>query len=69
MHTLLQSISSSAHNYVPSQRHLAGLAVVLIGSLFCLWLDSSLDVWSNGRIIGLSSLTLAILLGMILGNT
>jgi len=69
MHTLLQSISSSAHNYVPSQRHLAGLAVVLIGSLFCLWLDSSLDMWSNGRIIGLSSLTLAILLGMILGNT
>jgi len=69
MHTLLQSISSSAHNYVPSQRHLAGLAVVLIGSLFCLWLDSSLDVWSNGRIIGLSSLMLAILLGMVLGNT
>lgn len=69
MHTLLQSISSSAHNYVPSQRHLAGLTVVLLGSLFCLWLDSSLDVWSNGRVIGLSSLTLAILLGMVLGNT
>ncbi len=69
MHTLVQSVSNSVHNYTPNHRHLAGLVVVLIGSLFCLWLDSSLDVWSNGRIVGLSSLTLAILLGMILGNT
>ncbi len=69
MHALVQSVSNSVHNYTPNHRHLAGLAVVLIGSLFCLWLDSSLDVWSNGRIVGLSSLTLAILLGMILGNT
>ncbi|HBL97451.1 MAG TPA: YeiH family putative sulfate export transporter, partial [Psychrobacter sp.] len=32
-------------------------------------LDTRLDAWSNGRIVGLSSLTLAILLGMVLGNT
>ena len=69
MHTFVQSVSNSVHNYTPNHRHLAGLVVVLIGSLFCLWLDSSLDIWSNGRIVGLSSLTLAILLGMILGNT
>ncbi|MEH6666540.1 MAG: YeiH family putative sulfate export transporter, partial [Psychrobacter sp.] len=69
MQTFVQSVSNSVHNYTPNHRHLAGLVVVLIGSLFCLWLDSSLDIWSNGHIVGLSSLTLAILLGMILGNT
>lgn len=69
MHTLAKSVSRSVSNYIPSQRHLAGLTVVLIGGLFCLWLNTSLNMWSNGRIVGLSSLTLAILLGMILGNT
>ena len=65
MHAFAQSIN----HYVPSNRHLAGLVVVLIGSLFSLWLNTSLDTWSDGRIKGLSSLTLAILLGMLLGNT
>ena len=65
MNAFIQAVSS----YVPQTRHLMGLILVLIGSLFCLWLNTSLDVWSNGRIVGLSSLTLAILLGMILGNT
>lgn len=65
MNAFTQAVSS----YIPRTRHLLGLILVLIGSLFCLWLNTSLDVWSNGRIIGLSSLTLAILLGMILGNT
>lgn len=65
MHAFAQSVN----HYFPSNRHLAGLVVVLIGSLFCLWLNTSLDTWSNGRIVGLSSLTLAILLGMLLGNT
>ena len=69
MHTLAKSVSRSVSKYIPSQRHLAGLAVVLIGGLLCLWLNTSLNMWSNGRIVGLSSLTLAILLGMILGNT
>ena len=62
-------LTQSVNNYLPRSRHLAGLIVVLIGSLFCLWLTSSLNVWTNGRIVGLSSLTLAILIGMILGNT
>ena len=57
------------NNYIPKSHQLMGLIVVLIGSLFCLWLNTSLDIWSNGRIVGLSSLTLAILLGMVLGNT
>ncbi len=65
MPTFVQAVT----DYIPRTRHLAGLMVVLIGSLFCLWLNTSLDVWSNGRIIGLSSLTLAILIGMVLGNT
>lgn len=65
MNALMQSVNS----YLPRRRHLAGLIVVLIGSLFCLWLNSSLNTWTNGRIVGLSSLTLAILIGMILGNT
>lgn len=65
MHAFAQSVN----HYFPSNRHLAGLLVVLIGSLLCLWLNSSLDTWSNGRIVGLSSLTLAILLGILLGNT
>ena len=65
MNALMQSVNS----YFPRKRHLVGLIIVLIGSLFCLWLNSSLNVWTNGRIVGLSSLTLAILIGMILGNT
>ena len=65
MNAFAQAIS----NYIPKTRQLVGLIIVLIGSLFCLWLNSRLNIWSNGRIVGLSSLTLAILLGMILGNT
>jgi uncharacterized integral membrane protein (TIGR00698 family) len=65
MHTFTHSVN----RYFPSNRHLAGLVVVLVGSLFCLWLNTGLDTWSNGRIVGLSSLTLAILFGMLLGNT
>ena len=65
MHALTQSVN----NYLPRSRHLAGLIVVLIGSLFCLWLNTSVNTWTNGRIVGLSSLTLAILIGMVLGNT
>lgn len=65
MHTLTQTVT----NYCPKNRHLVGLMVVFIGSLFCLWLNMSLDTWTGGRIVGLSALTLAILLGMVLGNT
>ncbi|MGP5297137.1 YeiH family protein [Psychrobacter sp. CLB018] len=65
----MNAIAQTMHNYFPHNRHAMGLIVVLIGSLFCLWLNISLDTWSNGQIVGLSSLTLAILLGMVLGNT
>ncbi|MGM8886030.1 YeiH family protein [Psychrobacter sp. 1U2] len=65
----MPSFVKAITDYIPRTRHLAGLIVVLIGSLFCLWLNTRLDIWSQGRIIGLSSLTLAILLGMVLGNT
>ena len=65
----MNAMAQTMHNYFPHNRHILGLIVVLLGSLFCLWLNISLDTWSNGRIVGLSSLTLAILLGMVLGNT
>ena len=65
----MNAMAQTMHNYFPHNRHLLGLIVVLMGSLFCLWLNTSLDTWSDGRIVGLSSLTLAILLGMVLGNT
>ena len=44
MHTLAKSVSRSVSKYIPSQRHLAGLAVVLIGGLLCLWLNTSLNI-------------------------
>ena len=65
----MNAFTQSVASYIPRSRHLAGLIVVLIGSLFCLWLNTSLNTWTDGRIVGLSSLTLAILLGMVLGNT
>ena len=65
----MSALAQSMNHYWPRNRHLVGLAVVLIGSLFCLWLNTSLNTWTNGRIVGLSSLTLAILLGMVIGNT
>ena len=65
----MNAFTQSVASYIPRKRHLAGLIVVLVGSLFCLWLNNSLSIWTNGRIVGLSSLTLAILIGMILGNT
>lgn len=63
------AISQAVTGYVPRGRHLAGLVVVLVGSMFCLWLNSQLNIWSHGKIVGLSSLTLAILVGMVIGNT
>ncbi len=65
----MYALTQLVNNYFPRSRHLAGLIVALIGSLFCLWLNTSVNTWTNGRIVGLSSLTLAILIGMVLGNT
>ncbi|PNK61768.1 YeiH family putative sulfate export transporter [Psychrobacter sp. FDAARGOS_221] len=56
-------------SYLPRPSHGLGLTVVLIASLFCLWFSDYLIDLSNGKLLGLSSLTLAILLGMLLGNT
>ena len=55
--------------YVPKNHHLMGLTVVLIGSIFSIWLNNEINVWSQGKIVGLSSLTLAIVIGMLLGNS
>ncbi len=65
----MNAFAQAVNGYLPKTRHLVGLVVVLMGSLFSLWLNTSLNSWSNGRIVGLSSLTLAIVVGMILGNT
>lgn len=56
-------------SYLPHPRHLLGLLLVLSGSLFSIWLNTQIDLWSHGQVVGLSSLTLAILIGMILGNS
>lgn len=64
-HTRLASLAS----YIPKAQHLLGLLLVVIGSLFSIWLNTQITVWSHGKVVGLSSLTLAIIIGMILGNT
>ena len=55
--------------YLPKREHLLGLIIVLLGSLVSIWLNDRIEVWTEGKLIGLSSLTLAILIGMVLGNT
>lgn len=55
--------------YIPKYKHLSGLVAVFLGSLFCIWLNSGIADWTQGRLVGLSSLTLAILIGMVFGNT
>ncbi|MDY3305624.1 YeiH family protein [Psychrobacter sanguinis] len=55
--------------YFPKQQHLLGLSMVLLGSLFSIWLNDHISDWTDGKLLGLSSLTLAILIGMVLGNT
>lgn len=63
--TLLTTLNS----YVPRRAHLFGLILVLGGSLLSIWLNVQIDVLSQGRVVGLSTLTLAIIIGMVLGNT
>ena len=69
MSAFMSTFMPSMTHYMPRRSHFMGLIVVFIGSLFCLWLNSSLDTWTGGRVKGLSSLTLAILIGMLLGNS
>lgn len=55
--------------YLPKREHLLGLLIVLMGSLASIWLNDRIQHWTDGKLLGLSSLTLAILIGMVLGNT
>ncbi len=55
--------------YIPHLSHIAGLIFTLLASFFCMWFIVELPHWTNGHSFGLSSLTLAILLGILLGNT
>lgn len=55
--------------YLPKREHLLGLLIVLMGSLASIWLNDRIQDWTDGKLLGLSSLTLAILIGMVLGNT
>ena len=55
--------------YLPKREHLLGLLIVLMGSLTSIWLNDRIQDWTDGKLLGLSSLTLAILIGMVLGNT
>lgn len=55
--------------YLPKREHILGLLTVLLGSLTSIWLNARIADWTEGRLLGLSSLTLAILIGMVLGNT
>jgi uncharacterized integral membrane protein (TIGR00698 family) len=57
------------NSYIPRPYQFAGLALVLLGSLLSMWLNDQITVWTNGRMLGLSALTLAIIIGMVLGNT
>ena len=54
----------SALVYIPRLEHTIGIIATLIGSLVCMWIAKQIP-----NSLGLSSLTLAILLGFILGNT
>ncbi|WP_230658061.1 YeiH family protein [Psychrobacter sp. I-STPA10] len=66
---MLSSILHYLDEYLPRRQQLLGLTVVLIGSLFSMWLNNALQEWTDGHLLGLSALTLAIVIGMILGNS
>ena len=67
--SLLSFLDKMLGSYLPKREHLLGLIIVLLGSLVSIWLNERIEVWTEGKLIGLSSLTLAILIGMVLGNT
>ncbi|QLB13812.1 putative integral membrane protein (TIGR00698 family) [Bisgaardia hudsonensis] len=59
----------SAKNYIPKRPHFLGIVATLVWGLFCLWINQNLSNWTNGHTFGMSSLTLAILIGILIGNT
>lgn len=67
--TLPALLNKILGGYLPKREHLLGLLIVLMGSLTSIWLNDRIQDWTDGKLLGLSSLTLAILIGMVLGNT
>lgn len=63
------AFARTLNSYIPRPYQFAGLVLVLVGSLLSMWLNEQITVWTNGRMLGLSALTLAIIIGMVLGNT
>lgn len=63
------AFARTLNSYIPRPYQFAGLGLVLVGSLLSMWLNEQITVWTNGRMLGLSALTLAIIIGMVLGNT
>lgn len=63
------AFTKTLSSYIPRPSHIAGLVLVLLGSVLSIWLNDQIALWSQGRVLGLSALTLAIIIGMILGNT
>lgn len=67
--TMPSLLNKMLGGYLPKREHLLGLLIVLMGSLASIWLNDRIQDWTDGKLLGLSSLTLAILIGMVLGNT
>ncbi|WP_131667880.1 YeiH family protein [Psychrobacter pygoscelis] len=66
---MLSAFKTTLSSYIPRRCHLFGLGLVLVGSIISIWLNTQIDILSQGRVVGLSALTLAIIIGMVLGNT
>lgn len=60
---------NAARAYIPKRTDWQGIVFALGASLFCMWFAKNLPVWTHGHNFGLSSLTVAILLGIVLGNS
>lgn len=61
----ISSLSQQLSCYTPNASQLMGLVVIFLASIACLWL-SQLPVFAE---LGISAMTLAILLGIFFGNT
>lgn len=57
-------IFSGVNAYIPRSAYLPGVVVVTVASLICMWFMAELPKFTNGQTYGLSSLTLAILVGI-----
>lgn len=55
--------------YFPQKSFLNGILLSALGAMICLVMMEKFPLWTKGQTFGLSSLTLAIILGMLLGNT